>query len=172
MIDCNFLLLHICELSTELHSETTQWNISWILFSDFDECVNKTDECNQICTNVLGSYNCSCNSGYTLRNRTYCGDIDECSTNAHNCHSLATCINVPGLFNCTCNAGFIGNGTFCQGTTHSCLYTQKQSTTQFSLTILLCLLNKFYITLGNLANSRYCLFNRFQRVPFSHDERM
>ena len=84
-------------------------------FQDFDECVNKTDGCNQICTNFLGGYNCSCYSGYYLLNKTYCGDVDECASNTHNCSSLATCTNIPGLFNCTCNSGFTGNGTFCQG---------------------------------------------------------
>lgn len=86
-----------------------------LLSSDYDECVANTSQCNQLCTNTLGSYNCSCYSGYQLQNATYCGDLDECATNQHDCHSLATCTNTPGKFNCSCNNGFTGNGTYCQG---------------------------------------------------------
>jgi len=81
---------------------------------DFDECVNKTAECNQICTNVLGSYNCSCNSGYALQNRTYCADIDECAQATHGCHINATCTNNAGSYSCACNNEYIGNGTACR----------------------------------------------------------
>ena len=32
---------------------------------DVDEC-NTTYPCDQMCTNTLGSFQCSCNSGYTM----------------------------------------------------------------------------------------------------------
>ena len=33
---------------------------------DTNECLNENGSCSQICTNTLGSYNCSCRSGYIL----------------------------------------------------------------------------------------------------------
>eukprot|EP00794_Sanderia_malayensis_P020653 gene20653-22694_t len=80
---------------------------------DLNECVTNVSLCNQLCTNFLGGYNCSCYSGFELSNATYCGDIDECSRNQHSCHNFANCTNIPGSYNCTCNKGFTGNGTFC-----------------------------------------------------------
>ena len=42
-------------------------------------------------------------------------DINECSTNTHNCSSLASCADTDGGFTCTCNAGLIGDGFQCRG---------------------------------------------------------
>ena len=36
------------------------------LFSDVDECLLSTDECEQTCENTVGSYVCSCGEGYEL----------------------------------------------------------------------------------------------------------
>ena len=33
---------------------------------DVDECAEDTDGCDQTCTNSIGSYDCSCNTGYRL----------------------------------------------------------------------------------------------------------
>ena len=38
----------------------------WPIISDNDECTLGTDECNQICSNTDGSYNCFCKTGYEL----------------------------------------------------------------------------------------------------------
>ena len=35
-------------------------------FIDIDECSLGTDHCEQICTNNVGSYTCSCKSGFEL----------------------------------------------------------------------------------------------------------
>ena len=33
---------------------------------DIDECASGLDECEQLCDNTEGSYNCSCMKGYEL----------------------------------------------------------------------------------------------------------
>ena len=35
-------------------------------FSDINECMERRDICNHVCTNTIGSYNCSCRDGYYL----------------------------------------------------------------------------------------------------------
>ena len=42
-------------------------------------------------------------------------DINECTTNVHNCDQWAACNNTIGSFNCTCFKGYEGNGTSCAG---------------------------------------------------------
>ena len=45
------------------------------LFVDFDECAANTDNCddNAYCNNTVGSFNCTCNSGYTGNGTTCLG---------------------------------------------------------------------------------------------------
>ena len=44
--------------------------ITWLLllfFLDVDECSNSTlNNCDHMCANTIGSYNCSCSDGYRL----------------------------------------------------------------------------------------------------------
>ena len=42
-------------------------------------------------------------------------DIDECTTNTHDCHQYATCTNTDGSFTCACNGGYEGDGKSCRG---------------------------------------------------------
>ena len=42
-------------------------------------------------------------------------DIDECTTNAHDCHLDATCSNTGGSFTCICKQGYSGDGKQCDG---------------------------------------------------------
>ena len=37
-------------------------------------------------------------------------DIDECATNAYNCHADGHCVNDVGSYNCSCNSGYSGDG--------------------------------------------------------------
>ena len=39
--------------------------LQFLIPTDIDECSENTDNCSQICTNTIGSYQCSCNDGYT-----------------------------------------------------------------------------------------------------------
>ena len=46
-------------------------------------------------------------------------DVNECTTDSDNCHSMATCANTVGSFTCSCNTGFEGTGITCAGKQHS-----------------------------------------------------
>ena len=39
--------------------------------SDIDECIENNGGCEHNCINTIGSYNCSCNSGYGLGNDSH-----------------------------------------------------------------------------------------------------
>ena len=53
--------------------------------ADINECAVNTDGCNQVCTNTVGSFRCSCNTGYTLNanGRTCSGGIKAWYTALH-----------------------------------------------------------------------------------------
>lgn len=61
---------------------------------------------NTVCANTV----CVCAAGYA---GDPCTDIDECSSDTHNCHAEAACANTAGTFTCTCNAGYNGDGALC-----------------------------------------------------------
>ncbi len=116
------------------------------LSSDVDECALSQDLCEQNCQNTVGSYTCSCRSGFILNNDQRacdgeCGytaqylsvkmescnlmlsffviaiDKDECaSPDSNNCQQL--CVNTPGSYVCQCNAGYQLNDdrSTCRGT--------------------------------------------------------
>lgn len=49
---------------------------------DIDECRNSSGGCEQLCTNTIGSFFCSCNKGFNLTNSVFCSGIN--SDNMHN----------------------------------------------------------------------------------------
>ena len=81
--------------------------------------------CSQNCINTIGSYNCSCNSGYLLDadlkscNGKYVfifaivtvltfysiSDINECTLGNGGCSQ--NCINTIGSYHCSCNSGYL-----------------------------------------------------------------
>ncbi|XP_043558362.1 mucin-4-like isoform X2 [Chiloscyllium plagiosum] len=77
---------------------------------DLDECLENISSCEQICTNVFGGYNCSCNEGYAVStlNSSLCTDIDECSDTS-TCPENADCHNVIGSYTCVCKSGYEGD---------------------------------------------------------------
>ncbi|XP_075174167.1 uromodulin-like [Anomaloglossus baeobatrachus] len=85
--------------------------------TDVDECAyNWTNSCSGgMCNNKIGSYSCTCPSGYYNASPTSCVDINECSNSTLNkCHSLATCVNSVGNYTCVCPYGYFGNGHNCE----------------------------------------------------------
>ncbi|XP_071776202.2 adhesion G protein-coupled receptor L4 [Centroberyx gerrardi] len=84
--------------------------------NDDNECQNVTNICGDKgnCTNIQGSYYCTCVSGYTstgpdkfqTNDGTECTDIDECKT-GQICGPNSHCHNTNGSFYCTCQRDYI-----------------------------------------------------------------
>ena len=81
-------------------------NCAWSnLLADVDECDEGSDGCAQMCTNTIGSYSCSCRSGYRLASDSHgCTDIDECAEERDGCNQ--TCTNTLGSYSCSCGTGY------------------------------------------------------------------
>ena len=53
--------------------------------SDIDECATNNGECDQVCVNNEGSFECQCNDGYELENdNTACKGKSESSATVSN----------------------------------------------------------------------------------------
>jgi len=93
--------------------ERSQKNIKTL---EVDECSAKTHNCdaNAGCTNNVGSFACSCNSGYSGDGLT-CNNVDECTLATHDCDTNASCTDTAGSFTCKCAAGYDGTGKSCAG---------------------------------------------------------
>ncbi len=93
-----------------------------LICSDVDECAFQGGHnCkNSNCVNTVGSYHCSCPSGFRLTPENGCEDIDECRDPDLGCHPLASCTNSPGNYSCECLPGYAGDGHECQCFPGSC----------------------------------------------------
>ncbi|XP_061169998.1 sushi, von Willebrand factor type A, EGF and pentraxin domain-containing protein 1-like [Saccostrea echinata] len=73
---------------------------------NIDECnISNGTVCDQICTDTIGGYMCSCTEGYKLtgsRNNR-CENIDECQESNGFCDG--GCVDTPGSYYCTCPQG-------------------------------------------------------------------
>ncbi|KAI8496991.1 hypothetical protein Bbelb_256460 [Branchiostoma belcheri] len=71
-----------------------------------DECATDSGGCDQICSDLLGSYTCSCRQGFVLMTDGHgCEDINECATDRGGCEQI--CTNFLGSYNCSCQQGFV-----------------------------------------------------------------
>ena len=67
---------------------------------------------NSVCSNNIGSFTCTCNSGFNdFQPFDGCVDIDECKVGGNNCGGNTDCWNTEGSFLCACKVGFTGNPT-------------------------------------------------------------
>ena len=70
------------------------------------------------CENVLGSFRCLCDDGYSVKGRSGpeegCTDDDECALDIFHCDPFAECKNTNGSYDCICREGFTGDGFNCQ----------------------------------------------------------
>lgn len=88
--------------------------------TDVNECTATADVCGTSaagsCQNTAGSYQCSCNAGYSLQTVngvTKCLDANECSSATNPC-GVGSCTNTGGSYACACpnyyTAGTNGSG--------------------------------------------------------------
>lgn len=66
--------------------------------TDVDECKQNPSICgNGECINTLGSFQCRCEDGYSVKpdEGPSCSDDDECYLGTYSCHINADCINNP-----------------------------------------------------------------------------
>ncbi|XP_072298414.1 adhesion G protein-coupled receptor E5-like [Eucyclogobius newberryi] len=90
--------------------ECTRFSIEVDPFKKFFQTICGPS-CN--CTNTIGSYYCTCFSGYRISNREKmasrsnpCIDIDECVETPGICGVDTICTNYPGTFYCSCPEGY------------------------------------------------------------------
>ena len=112
--------------------------IAFVFAIDINECASGNGGCAQTCTNNVGSYQCSCGTGYNLNSDNHgCDgmssiqglliiiaiasciiypDINECTLGTNNCNHI--CHNTIGSYYCSCNAGYhlLNHPHICVGT--------------------------------------------------------
>ena len=83
----------------------------WTCVDNNDCTADNLNSCHKwaTCSNIPGSYQCVCNTGFTC-DGFGCVDNDECTNGDNNCNADATCTNNDGSYTCACNAGYSGEG--------------------------------------------------------------
>ncbi|XP_035688625.1 neurogenic locus notch homolog protein 1-like [Branchiostoma floridae] len=98
---------------------------------EINECSSNNGGCEHSCENTVGSYRCTCRTGYQLYGSRYCRDVNECSSNNGGCDH--NCENTDGSYDCTCRDGYQESGSRCYdinecssnngGCDHNCVNT-------------------------------------------------
>ncbi|KAI6658474.1 hypothetical protein LOD99_15274 [Oopsacas minuta] len=79
---------------------------------DINECEIDNGGCQQNCENSIGSYECSCYSGFDWVDFSQCVDINECQQDNGECEQ--NCENSIGSYSCSCIPGYaLENFTHC-----------------------------------------------------------
>ena len=81
------------------------------------------DDCdvNADCVNLLGTFECVCQAGFTGDGRKCESDsieqmvADECAEDTNDCSPNADCTDLVDGFECQCRQGFSGDGRTCTG---------------------------------------------------------
>ncbi|XP_063713278.1 signal peptide, CUB and EGF-like domain-containing protein 1 isoform X2 [Symsagittifera roscoffensis] len=106
--ECNGPTNGVCDTSG---SNTCNCNAGYQLADcsqDTNECATNNGNCQQTCTNSVGSFNCGCTTGYETdpSDSFQCNDIDECLNGAASCSVDTDCVNSMGSFSCDCGPGY------------------------------------------------------------------
>jgi len=83
---------------------------------DINECIPLEESpCgeNSECENLIGSYECTCDTGYTMSSQGVCTNINECLLEKSVCPDFAECTDTLGSFTCTCVEGYKKEGEIC-----------------------------------------------------------
>jgi hypothetical protein len=103
----SLMMIYKLVLVKSLYSHTITVELIFF-FSDINECETDSNDCDQLCRNTVGSFQCGCNEGYSLTSDgKSCVDINECTTDMHDCQQ--GCTNTIGSFECTCFSGYVLN---------------------------------------------------------------
>ncbi len=61
---------------------------------------------NSTCANTVGSYTCTCASGFASSDGKNCMDVNECTSSTPPCGTNSTCTNTAGAYMCACKSGY------------------------------------------------------------------
>ncbi|XP_053380098.1 uncharacterized protein LOC128548733 [Mercenaria mercenaria] len=94
-----------CVAGNVVANVTSNGGYITVVLEDEDECLTEGSYCQHVCNNTIGSYVCSCFTGYMLEeDGISCSDSNECNEDNGGCDQ--TCNNTEGSFTCSCNDGY------------------------------------------------------------------